>query len=778
MTKVPAFLLFGLLLVAPAFHAVAQIPRILSYQGVLTDTLDKAKPDGAYSFTFRLYTVPGGGSALWQETKLLPVVHGLFATSLGDVTPLGLPFDVPYFLGVQVGADPEMAPRIALTSSGYSLRSLRSDTATVALHAPTQNVVDSARIAGTLPPGAVGPAQIASGAVTAAKIATGQVVKSLNGLTDVLMMRGSGGATVTSNGDTIIISATSGGGGLTLPFSGSGSSSGSLFSVSNSGSGTATGVFGEGLFGVWGHATGSNGAALFGQAGPSTRGIIGEAYATAVPGSPINTGVVGLSQTGIGVYAGSIYGDAIQAGKGIADTGRIAFFENNNTNNNSNLLEVSNYGKGSAALFTVRSGSNAPALEARYTSGSGDGITGRSTSGNGNGVHGVGGVGVLGEGGPYGVLGTATTIGVWGTASATSGNTRGVYGIASSPSGAAIYGTNSAGTAVQGISGTGIAVAGTTGGTGYGVSGVGGARGVYGQGQTGVWGQNAGSPGYGVYGESAGQTGVYGNSSTNLGVFGFGGATGMYGKSTASTGSGVYAEGSRAVWGYSTFGYGSGLEGWGATIGVYGHNLSGTPGRDAYISTASYAGEFYGNVAVVGNLSKSGGSFKIDHPLDPAGKYLSHSFVESPDMKNIYDGVVTLDASGAATVQLPDWCEALNRDFRYQLTAVGAPGPNLYIAQEVKGNAFRIAGGTAQMKVSWQLTGIRQDAWANAHRIPVEESKPAAEVGTYLHPELFGQAEARSVQRGRYPTAARLNEDLAKIQASNKAAILEQEPAR
>jgi hypothetical protein len=74
---------------------------------------------------------------------------------------------------------------------------------------------------------------------------------------------------------------------------------------------------------------------------------------------------------------------------------------------------------------------------------------------------------------------------------------------------------------------------------------------------------------------------------------------------------------------------------------------------------------------------------KIDHPLDPANKYLSHSFVESPDMKNVYDGVVVLDYNGEAVIDLPDWFAALNKDFRYQLTAIGAPGPNLYIAEEI-----------------------------------------------------------------------------------------------
>ncbi len=163
------------------------------------------------------------------------------------------------------------------------------------------------------------------------------------------------------------------------------------------------------------------------------------------------------------------------------------------------------------------------------------------------------------------------------------------------------------------------------------------------------------------------------------------------------------------------------------------------------------AGFFQNDVQVVGNLSKGGGSFKIDHPLDPANKYLSHSFVESPDMMNIYNGNVILDAKGEAVVELPGWFEALNRDFRYQLTAIGAPGPNLYIAEEISDNRFRIAGGARGMKVSWQVTGIRQDAYANAHRIPVEEEKPVQERGYYLHPELHTQPEEKGIEWARHP---------------------------
>jgi hypothetical protein len=173
-------------------------------------------------------------------------------------------------------------------------------------------------------------------------------------------------------------------------------------------------------------------------------------------------------------------------------------------------------------------------------------------------------------------------------------------------------------------------------------------------------------------------------------------------------------------------------------------------------------------VKITGNLEKAGGSFKIDHPLDPANKYLCHSFVESPDMKNVYDGIVVLDRKGKAEIELPDWFGILNKDFRYQLTAIGAPGPNLYIAEEISeatatrnysskssnknsNSNFRIAGGTSGMKVSWQVTGIRNDPWANANWIQVEEDKPDKERGYYLHPDLYSQPEERGISHLIFP---------------------------
>jgi len=161
-------------------------------------------------------------------------------------------------------------------------------------------------------------------------------------------------------------------------------------------------------------------------------------------------------------------------------------------------------------------------------------------------------------------------------------------------------------------------------------------------------------------------------------------------------------------------------------------------------SAGRYAGNFNGNVRVTGSLSKGGGSFEIDHPLDPENKTLRHSFVESPDMMNVYNGNVTTDEEGYATVRLPDYFEALNTDYRYQLTAIGVFAQAI-VAQEVADNQFVIRTDQPNVKVSWQVTGIRRDPWAEANRVVVEEDKPPEEQGTYLHPGAYGLPETRGL---------------------------------
>ena len=176
---------------------------------------------------------------------------------------------------------------------------------------------------------------------------------------------------------------------------------------------------------------------------------------------------------------------------------------------------------------------------------------------------------------------------------------------------------------------------------------------------------------------------------------------------------------------------------------VYGDDDGITANGDDDGDGSGLAGNFNGDVDVSGTLSKGGGSFKIDHPQDPTGKYLQHGFVESPQMTNIYKGNVTLDASGAATVRLPDYFESVNRDFQYQLTAIGAAAPRLHVAEEVSNNTFRIAGGEPNMKVSWQITAVRDDAYARENRIQVVTEKPVDKQGTYRHPEAHAAPKSQ-----------------------------------
>ncbi len=185
-----------------------------------------------------------------------------------------------------------------------------------------------------------------------------------------------------------------------------------------------------------------------------------------------------------------------------------------------------------------------------------------------------------------------------------------------------------------------------------------------------------------------------------------------------------------------------------------GRGIIAIPGGGAGGATPGLAGQFLGDVEVSGNLSKGGGSFKIDHPLDPTNKYLYHSFVESPDMMNVYNGNITTDANGDAIVTLPDYFESLNRDFRYQLTVIGQFAQAI-VASKVNGNRFAIKTNQPGVEVSWQVTGIRQDAYANKHRIQVEELKSERERGYFLHPQAFDQPEERSIEWARDPELMR-----------------------
>ena len=196
---------------------------------------------------------------------------------------------------------------------------------------------------------------------------------------------------------------------------------------------------------------------------------------------------------------------------------------------------------------------------------------------------------------------------------------------------------------------------------------------------------------------------------------------------------------------------GIGVRGEGRTVGVQGISSSPDPHFAGVVgeNLSGLAGLFLGKVRVTGTLFKGGGGFEIDHPLDPQNKYLSHSFVESPDMLNVYNGNVTTNASGKAVVTLPDYFEALNQDFCYQLTVIGQLAQAI-VADEIRDNRFTIKSDKPRVKVSWQVTGVRKDQWAVANRIPVETKKTGDEKGRYLHPHL-GKGSGKAGRRKMCP---------------------------
>jgi hypothetical protein len=375
------------------------------------------------------------------------------------------------------------------------------------------------------------------------------------------------------------------------------------------------------------------------------------------------------------------------------------------------------------------------------------GTTDGTTAGGGEGSA------VAGYGGGTGVYGQAFSTGVWGRAPRFGTGVRGdgLIGVQGEGDDVGVYGHSTSHIGVDGGGVIGVSGHSDSGTGGSGVQG-GGDIGVYGHSEiTALFGigldiKDTTPPqsGIGVSGYSENNYGILATSQNNYGIV-----------ANSGTNVGLVASGVESF----------GLAGIGGDVGIYAHNLTAERQghvHDAYLSTGGLAGDFYGDVFVHGKVTKSGGGFKIDDPRNPANKYLSHSFVESEDMKNIYDGVTILDNKGKAEIELPDWFQVLNKDFRYQLTAIGSAGPNLYIQREITKNHFKIAGGTHGMKVSWQVTGIRKDPWANANRIKVEEEKPRKERGYYLHPNLYKKSQQRGIMWARYPEHHNIGRDTMK----------------
>ena len=416
--------------------------------------------------------------------------------------------------------------------------------------------------------------------------------------------------------------------------------------------------------------------------------------------------------------------------------------------NATQILSVTQNGTGAAILGTGTGQAGYGVYgSSTATIGNGYGVYGVNNTQSGAGVEGYAantsyGIGVLGNSAGstgIGVEGTtAGSYGVFGWSTAVSGASYGVYGSSSSPGGAGVYGIGATG--VVGVStgaGPGGSFTGSTAAAGSALNGMDGASVTGGNSDP----KNATNGGDGLV--AAGGSSGFTSSASGRGGAGISGVGGLA-HIVLIDGLGIVGElgpGGSFTGGNNT----------GEACECGGDGIDAQPGVDQGSTQADgYAGNFTGDVFISGTLNNQSPEVKMDDPLDPANKYLVHASVGSSEMKNMYDGTVTTDSLGHATVQLPGWFQVLNSDFRYQLTVIGQFAQAI-VAREIENNQFEIRTSAPGVKVSWQVTGVRQDAYAKAHPLVVEPEKLIRMRGFYIRPELYGAPAEKQIEWARHP---------------------------
>jgi len=677
------------LLLVPCL-AQADVPQFMTYQGVLRDAAGNPVSDGFYDVDFYLYDVATGGTHLWTEPHSVYATGGIIEAKLGSVVPFEpLPFDVPYWIGIAVEGEAELVPRTELATVPY-----------------------------------------AGYAATARECEEGDEDWSINGI-DVYHETGNVGIGTTTPGARLDIQTT--GYSTCASLENSGVAQYFTLQVRNN-SGTAGAFYG-------GYGTTSwyeTPSAVYGKAGSGYRGGSFDSYDEPA------------------VYASSDLDYALYAR---TDAGDCAYFTGGPVIVN-DLLTTGG--------FKMTTGSETGRVLTTDAAGVGtwqplpaDDDDDWTIAGNDmySAVSGEVGIGTTTPSGKLEVSGSATAAAVYvthdgasvsrvidveRTSTHNSGNDLVELSIPGGSSDSSQFiECDRGGTNVFAVDGSGYidSAAGAEFGGSISAEDYADVVGLFTSSApsnhakivSGISTATGNASVVGVYGESVPNDG-YG-----IGCKGVGGETGVRGEVLPD------AAGQESY--YGVYGYVSGGDG--ANFGVRGYAYGGYNNYGIYGSATggvyNYAGFFSGSVHVTGTLTAGTKSFKIDHPLDPENKYLVHSSVESDERMNIYNGNVVLDAMGEAWVQMPDWFEALNQDFRYQLTPMGAPGPNLYIAEEIADGRFMIAGGEPGAKVSWQVSGVRHDPVALANRMSVEVEKGAGEAGKYLNPEAFGKPSTMAV---------------------------------
>jgi hypothetical protein len=213
------------------------------------------------------------------------------------------------------------------------------------------------------------------------------------------------------------------------------------------------------------------------------------------------------------------------------------------------------------------------------------------------------------------------------------------------------------------------------------------------------------------------------------------GASGVFGDATGTTGItyGVFGR-AASVNGYGVYGLATATGAADTPYGVYGSADPATLGFGLY---------------ALGDSGASGlKSFRIDHPFDPANKYLLHYSSESPFPQNFYNGNAVTDSRGYAWVELPDYFAEINANFKYQLTIVDDnESPEFVMAKigrKIRGNRFLIMTNAPNVEVSWQITADRNDNRVRYNRPSDVREKTGREKGRLQNPEYFGGVARRT----------------------------------
>jgi hypothetical protein len=639
------------------------VPQVLSYQGRLTDATGKPVADALYAVRFRLYAQPDGGTHFWEETQSVTTRSGMFSVLLGAATPIttgdGRPTTGAAYLGMAVEGDAEMMPRLRLAGTGVGNRESGVGSRGTGGVAGTDADDAWVRIGSDSVLYTIRRLGIVRGG-------SSNVLYGIYGYTQTIF--GSSCTTGASGANVGNISIGGGYGNRAwAPFT-------AVCGGRNNKAGDAATDTSAIVVGGYGNKATAKFAYVAGGLSNTASGLcaaVGGGNGNAASGDYAAVSGGYLDTTGA-PYGGALSGYSNLGGDATADTGACV---------------AGGYDNSATAMCAFVGGGWQNASAHTYAA--------------------------VGGGAGNSATGTCATVGggSWNTA----GNNNATVG------GGCVNGANGWVSTVGG---------GYTNTASDTCASIGGGR----------WNRASGA-----YATVAG--GIYDTASNVNATVGGGG------KNTASGSYSTVAGGwdNRASGHWSTVGGGNlntASSNWTTVAGGYTNTATAAyaavgggllcdvaadygfavGGNSDVASGHDYSAAFNGTRTTAsgqlrcGTLSKSGGSFTIDHPLDPNGKILNHYFTESPEMVNIYRGVVTLGASGRAAVSLPDYFSALNEKPMVQLTGVGTY--EVYVVDKVVGNRF-VIGGKPGTEVYWTVTGARKDQSAEIIKLtmPVEQPK-------------------------------------------------------